>query len=595
MSRRRRVLCESLEHRLLLTASSLQDLFSASDLIDGQSVQRTIVPGELVVGFQADQLPAGEAADSDTLALLSSHLQQSLIQDSEVQGAALLRADDWSEPSLDLFHFRFDTGSDLLDLATSTLELPGVQWVAPNYQYTGDIYDFVPNDPLFGSQYHHSLIGSPSGWDVTLGDPNVIIAVTDDGVQLNHPDLAANIWQNTAELSGTPGVDDDNNGFIDDFNGWDFVTNDNNPSPINNGDDHGTHVAGIAAGITNNNNQIAGVSGGSTIMPIRIAGGGGFTSTIMFNSFTYAIDNGARIANTSYNINRFVGDPTFTAGLQYYHDNGGIHFNSAGNGNDLNPPRQAFEQTILVASTTSSDDKSSFSNYGTGIDVAAPGSSILSTVTAGGTGTKSGTSMAAPNAAGAAALIWSANPSWTRDQVIAYLLATTDNIDAANPAYVGLLGSGRINISDLSGTLAAPQVAQLTGLPADGATITTSQTIDSFTLRFDQLMDLAGMNNAANFVLTEAGPNGIAGDGDDVVVPITADSTYMIGSNEFGFSIDGGSIGARQVRVHDQCGADQSICNSTRRRWVTAPAVIHSRPRLRSSRRPWNLSRRSVH
>jgi len=538
-SRRRRLRCETLEKRLLLTAS-IESLFSTDLSDDELAVQRRIVPGELVVGYSRGD----DHEDSlGALPMLTESLQQAQTKESAVLGRQLLQLDASAEQPLDLFHFQFDGGNDLLDLATRTSALPGVEWVAPNYHYSGDIYDFIPNDPLSGGQYHHALIGSETAWDVTLGDPSVVIAVTDDGVQLDHPDLAANIWQNTAELSGTPGVDDDSNGFIDDFNGWDFVANDNDPSPINNGDDHGTHVAGIAAGVTNNGIQIAGVSGGSTIMPIKIAGGGGFTSTIMAGAFTYAIDNGARIANTSYNINGFVGDPTFTAGLQYYHDNGGIHFNSAGNADQLNPARQAFEQTILVASTTATDTKSSFSNYGTGIDVSAPGSSIISTVTAGGTGTKSGTSMAAPNAAGAAALIWSANPTWTRDQVIAHLLATADNIDAANPAYVGLLGSGRINIGDLNAVLAPPQLASLTGLPADGTSVTTNESIDQFTLRFDQLMDLAGANDLANFTLAEAGPNGIAGDGDDVVVPISADSTYMIGTNDLAFSIDSGPLG----------------------------------------------------
>ena len=537
VAHRRNLLCEALEGRLLLTAS-LEQLFN-TDLVSDESVQRTIVPGELVVAYHSGQIQK----ESNPLPTLTSELSRSLTRESQVLGRELLRSADVAEPSVDLFHFRFDTDQDLLELANRASNLPGVAWVAPNYQYSGDLRDFIPNDPLFGAQYHHSLIGSQQAWDVTLGDPSVVIAITDDGVELNHPDLAANIWQNTAEVNGIPGVDDDNNGFVDDINGWDFSSGDNNPSPNGSNDDHGTHVAGIAAAVTNNNNQVAGVAGGSLIMPLRIRCCSSSTSTIMASAFAYAIDNGAKIANTSYNINGFAGDPTFTAGLQYYHDNGGIHFNSAGNGNELNPARQIFEQTILVASTTSSDSKSGFSNYGTGIDIAAPGSSIRSTIIGGGTGLKSGTSMAAPNAAGAAALVWSANPSWTRDQVIAYLLATADNIDANNPNYVGLLGSGRINVSNLNGVLAPPQVAAVSGLPANGASADSNSVIDRFELRFDQLMDLSETNDLANFSLAEAGPNGIAGDSDDIIIPITPDSTYMIGSNDHSFTIDDGALG----------------------------------------------------
>ena len=304
-------------------------------------------------------------------------------------------------------------------------------------------------------------------WNTTLGDSSVIVAVTDDGVDLDHEDLAANIWVNTAEVGGVAGVDDDGNGYIDDFNGWDFSSGDNDPNPVGTPpDSHGTHVAGIVAAATNNATGVAGTAGGATIMPVRFYGSGAWTSTVIFDSYTYATDNGADIITTSYNINGWVGDPTFTAGVQYAYDQGVLHFNSAGNGNELNPARQAFQQLVLVASTTSSDARSSFSNYGYGVDVAAPGSSIFSTLPNDTYGTKSGTSMAAPNAAGVAALIWSANPSWTRDQVAAQLMATADNIDALNPGYEGLLGSGRVNsYRAVTETLAPPLIEDILGLP----------------------------------------------------------------------------------------------------------------------------------
>ena len=474
----------------MLLAASIEDLFATDSGKGEQALERSIIPGELVVGYQSDGI---DPNDDDSLSKLIEHLERSLPNEQEVLASELFQLDEPSEQPLNLFHFRFEAGSDLLELATHTMTFPGVAWVAPNFQYAGNPKEFVPDDPLYGSQYHHSLIGSESAWDTTLGDPGVIIAILDDGVETLHPDLNANIWRNAAELLGTPGVDDDNNGFVDDFVGWDFVSDDNDPNRLNIGDDHGSAVAGVAAGVTNNNLQIAGVAGGSTIMPLRIGGDdGGYTSTILADSLAYAIDNGAKIANLSYDTDEFFGDPTFTAGLQYYHDNGGILFGSAGNSNQLNPTRQGFEQTILVASTDSGDEKSSSSNFGTGIDIAAPGDSILTTDTDGGTVTRSGTSMASGVAAGAAALIWSAKPTWTRDQVIAYLLATADSIDAANPTYVGYLGSGRINVGDLDATLAPPQVSGLTGLPGDGQTIAWNLANDQFSLRFDQLMHTAG-------------------------------------------------------------------------------------------------------
>ncbi len=172
---------------------------------------------------------------------------------------------------------------------------------------------------------------------------------------------------------------------------------------------------------------------------------GAWTSTVIFNSYKYATDNGAKIISTSYNIDSFAADPTFASALDYAYTRGVLHFNSAGNNSQLNPPRQAFDQLVFVASTESNDAKSSFSNYGYGTDISAPGGAIYATLPGDTYGTMSGTSMSTPNAAAVAALIWSAHPTWTRDQVAAQIMGTADNIDAVNPSYAGNLGSGRAN------------------------------------------------------------------------------------------------------------------------------------------------------
>ncbi|HBE71285.1 MAG TPA: hypothetical protein DDW52_24320, partial [Planctomycetaceae bacterium] len=496
------------------------------------NVTRQSLPGELMLGVEAgaDIMSILELPPSSAQSLMGPLMFDRILTVDSGAGEEAL--------STEVIHLRFSSTGDIEEFVSAVSELPSVHWAAPNYQYSGDIKELVPNDPLFPQQYHHALMGNIEAWDVTLGDPSVVIAITDDGVQLDHPDLAGSLWSNSAEANGLPGFDDDNNGFIDDVHGFDFVSNDGDPSPINNNDTHGTHVAGIAAGETNNNNQIAGTAGNASIMALRIAGSdGGFTSAIMANSFAFAIGHGARIANTSYNIDFFVGDPTFTAGLEFFHDQGGLHFNSAGNSNSLNPPRQAFDSTLLVASTGRNDVRSGFTNYGTGIDIAAPGSGILSTVAGGGTDTFSGTSMAAPNAAGVAALIWSANPSYTRDQVAAQLLATADNIDAQNPGFEGLLGAGRVNSNRaLTQTLAPPQIVSIEGLPDAGSTHASGTPLPGFTAVFDQVMDTSKVNSSASYELRYAGANGVFGDSDDATYPVNVDSNYMIGSNEVNFS-----------------------------------------------------------
>ena len=185
-----------------------------------------------------------------------------------------------------------------------------------------------------------------------------------------------------------------------------FLNNNNNPDALS-GDNHGTHVAGIAAAEIDNGIGVAGTAGGATIMPLKWYDGGTWTAAIIAETFTYAADNGAHIVNTSYNMDGWANDAVVHAAFDYMYDAGIIHFNSAGNGGALNPPRQVFEKTLLVASVDITDTKASSSNYGTGIDLASPGASVLSTTPNNTYSVFSGTSMAAPNAAGVAALIWS--------------------------------------------------------------------------------------------------------------------------------------------------------------------------------------------
>ena len=328
--------------------------------------------------------------------------------------------------------------------------LPQVEWIRPNYQYEGEAREFyTPDDPLFGRQRHHDIIQSPLAWMLSLGSQEVIVAVTDDGVDIDHEDLAPSIWINPHEIPDND-LDDDFNGYVDDVNGWDFSSGDNNPRPVSSwsGGDHGTHVAGIIAA-ANNSVGLIGVSPQIKIMPIRFYGSNTWTSAIIAKSYAYAVDNGARIITTSYNIDYMVNDPVFQEAIAYVYSKGAMHFNSAGNNNALNPKRQQIDELILVCSTEVreglEDVKSGFSNYGRGVDICAPGSDIWSSVPGNDYSSMSGTSMAAPMAAGVAALIWSVHPHWSRDQVAARLFQSSENIDEKNSSWIGYLGAGRVN------------------------------------------------------------------------------------------------------------------------------------------------------
>lgn len=549
---------EPLETRQLLAADLLaagnlehltsNDPFSSDAYPLDQMIARTqthsTVPGELTVAWKYDVGVSGRGSFDQSY--WQSTLPTIPVDSSEV-------VIDYVRPdgsNVILVDISFDPSIDPTIIMQQLSDQPHVLWSSPTFSYEGpDPRELTPDDPSYGSQYHHPLMQNDDAWDITLGDASVIIAVTDDGVQLDHPDLSDNIWSNSDEIAGD-GIDNDGNGYIDDDRGWDFSTSDNNPNPTGTAS-HGTHVAGIAAARTNNSTGVAGTAGHATIMPLKFYDSSvTWTAQAVRDSYVYAADNGAQIVTTSYNLDRWVGDANVDAGLQYIHDSGSLHFNSAGNGSTANPARQVFEQTLLVANTDSNDVKSGSSNWGTGIDLAAPGSSILSTVPGNAYDTKSGTSMAAPNAAGVAALIWSANPTWNSYQVAAQLLATADNIDAVNPSYVGLLGAGRVNsYRALTDSIAAPTINQVVGFPADGSVLTEALT--SFNVDYSGIVDFDAANDPLNYQLSNAGPDGVFDTADDEVYPVSATSTYMLGGGDVSFELSGGQIesGLHRFRV----------------------------------------------
>jgi subtilisin-like proprotein convertase family protein len=436
-------------------------------------------------------------------------------------------------------------GYDPAKIAGRIAKVTGVEFADLNYVYhREDAREYTPNDPQYSSQTFHTRIGSAAAWDVSEG-AGVKVAVIDDGVLLSHTDLAPNIWSNPGEIAGN-GIDDDGNGYIDDKNGWDFTnstslgTGDSNPNP-NNGDSHGTHIAGVIAARTNNATNVSGVAGKATIVPIRFFGAGTWTSTVIYNAFKYAADVGAKIVNVSYNVDGFVDplDPTYNAAVQYLDSRGVLHINSAGNENGLEPVRTRIESTLYVAAVDGADKKISDSNYGTGVDLSAPGEPILSTTNNNGsasTGTMGGTSVAAAVASGVAALIWARNPTWTREQVVAQLLGTADNINPSNPGHVGLLGSGRVNaLKPLTQTLAAPKLGAIEGLPADGANVVVAPA--TLLIRIPNVLDTTSANDSANWKLTGAGFDGVFGTGDDAAVTVSK-STYRYASNAITFIIN---------------------------------------------------------
>jgi subtilisin family serine protease len=397
-------------------------------------------------------LGAGDAPPGVAPDLSAPHVPNQLLV-KLAPGAGALQAAGGMQvvgaiPQLGLAVVETAPGADLAAAAADLAEAPDVEWAEPNYIFR---LDSVPNDPYYRTKqsvdakgnyidlgYPLGLMQMPSAWDYTTGRPEVVIAILDTGVDKTHPDLAGGIWTNQAEVDGDEGVDDDGNGFVDDVNGWDFADNDNLPD-----DDygHGTHVAGIAAARINNGIGIAGMAGGCTIMPVDVFSGGIGTYDSLIRAIIYATDNGARVINMS------LGATSYSRGEQaavdYAWSHGVVVVASAGNnGRDISFYPAAHAHAIAVAGTTASDGWSGY-NHGDYVDVAAPGTSVYSTLPGNSYGWKSGTSMAAPHVSGLAALVLSRNPDLTPDQVRGLIEQNAKDLGATG--WDPYFGHGRIN------------------------------------------------------------------------------------------------------------------------------------------------------
>ena len=303
----------------------------------------------------------------------------------------------------------------------------------------------VPNDPYYSNQWHLPVINASEAWNITTGDTNVIIAIVDDAIDLDHEDLADNIFTNWAEYHGTDGVDDDFNGYVDDVHGWDFAENNNDPNPAIDNQTHGTHVAGCASAVTNNGVGVAAPGWKCKILPLKFSNdNSGSLSGDNAAAIIYAADMGATLTNNSYGGGGYSNYDRDA--FLYAYELGTLSLTSAGNSDENEPSYPAAYSNVLsVASTASGDYKSGFSTYHLSVDISSPGSGILSAYPNNDYASASGTSMASPVAAGVAGLIKSNFPDLTASELAIRLSATADNIYDINPEYYLLLGSGRVN------------------------------------------------------------------------------------------------------------------------------------------------------
>ena len=379
------------------------------------------VPDELLVGFHGG-VDAGAAE-----AIYRSH------------GAAKLE----QVRGLNVHRIRV-APSTLGAVAATLARRPEVKFVEPNKRVPPSL---TANDPYFPYEWHLSMIGAPSAWDITQGNASVVIAILDSGIDPTHPDLAAKLLPGYNLVSGNTSTGD--------WNG------------------HGTVVAGAAAAIGNNGVGVTGVAGQNKVLPVVIADSTGYAlfSTIA-SGITWAADHGAKVANLSYAA---TGSSAVTSAAQYALSKGMIVILAAGNCGCFDSTA-ASPYILAVSATDSGDNLASWSSQGNFVGISAPGAGIYSTTSGGGYGAYSGTSVASPVVAGVAALMISANPSLSPSNVATLLQANADDLGAAgwDPAY----GYGRVNAyrAVAAATASAPPpdtmppTATITS-PASGSTL----------------------------------------------------------------------------------------------------------------------------
>ena len=386
------------------------------------------------------------------------------------------------------------------ELISRNPEILNLKNIMEQYEKDGNIVEVEPNftmdamtipdDPYYSSsgswgQSYPDLWGlekiqAEGAWDQTTGSTSIVVADIDTGVDRNHEDLAGQMWMNTREIPNN-GVDDDANGYVDDYHGWDWVNND--PDPM---DDHGhgTHVAGTIAGVGNNSKGVVGANWTSKIMALKFLSASGSGSLAHgIAALKYAADMGAKISSNSWGC--MCNSTAMDDAVKYEHDKGMVMVAAAGNSDsdtiDFSPA--SADRAIAVAATDYLDRRASFSNWGGKVDVAAPGVDILSakaainnmcTASRGNiVGTNycrvSGTSMATPHVAGLAALLLAKNPALTNEEVRQILRQGADDLGTSGKDKD--FGYGRINANTSISLAASRHLQPIITTPVSRTTI----------------------------------------------------------------------------------------------------------------------------
>lgn len=413
-------------------------------------------------------------------------------------------------------------------------------------------YDSAPfDDPMLPYQWHYNNDGTNAlnavegcdinlfeAWEISTGSPNVIVAIIDGGVDYDHEDLAQNMWINEAEINGTRGVDDDGNGYTDDIYGYNFLVNHKGGTIT--AVEHGTHVAGTVAAVNNNGIGVSGVAGGNgsitsgvRLMSCQTNSSEEDESAYIGEAIVYAADNGAVLANCSWSTNE---SEALKESIIYFNEcagtdengnqtgpmKGGLMLFAAGNENTTTCFPAEIDEVFAVAAVGPNYSKAYYSNYGSWVDITAPGGDaqynalVRSILPDNEYGTMQGTSMACPHVAGVAALVVSyfGGDGFTREKLINILTNTANPIiyetSYNSSFYSGKLGTGLVDAyAALTATSTIPDPVENLHGSANANTITIGWSLPSNSANLPDKINIYYSTSSLSSIDTAALPQGV--------------------------------------------------------------------------------------
>jgi hypothetical protein len=406
-----------------------------------------IVPGEIIVKLNPQSTSNSRTTQKSIWDRVEEQVGIQRVQNAIPQPFQSNGRRTNHQVSLDnIYRVELKDETTFIEAVNTFLSYEEVEYAEPRYRYQTLL---APDDPAAGpsegQQWHHSVIRSYQGWSLSTGDTSIVIGIVDTGVEPNHEDLVDNIAYNYDDPIN--GIDDDSDGYIDNYYGWDMSNNDNDPTADN--DRHGIKVSGVSSATTNNNTGIAGTGWKAKFLPVKISDSNSGYLTDEYEGVLYAAQQGCKVINLSWGAagaNSLYGKDIIDHVVL---DLDAVVVAAAGNTHaDLDFYPASYDNVLSVGASNDADELAHWATYSYKIDLLAPGEGVFTTDKGNVYGYATGSSFASPMVAGAAALVRQYFPDYSARQVMQQLRTTAYDISKTghNSNFEGQIGAGRLDV-----------------------------------------------------------------------------------------------------------------------------------------------------